>query len=92
MYFVAANGDYNQAAAQYDLAGNQISLEQGGKSGAVETEKYDAWDRLVEVDDASGHPIETFTYDGTGRRVTRLRPTAAAPCSRQPTTSTTANR
>ena len=30
LYFVAANGDYNQAAAQYDLAGNQISLEQGG--------------------------------------------------------------
>ena len=69
LYFVAANGDYNQAAAQYDLAGNQISLGQGGETGAVETEKYDAWDRLVEVDDASGHPIETFTYDGTGRRV-----------------------
>ena len=31
LYFVAANGDYNQAAAQYDLAGNQISLEQGGE-------------------------------------------------------------
>ena len=42
---------------------------QGGESGAVLTEKYDAWNRLVEVDDASGHPIETFTYDGTGRRV-----------------------
>ena len=35
LYFVAANGDYNQAAAQYDLAGNQISLEQGGETGAV---------------------------------------------------------
>ena len=64
-----------RGAAQYDLAGNQISLEQNGNSVAVETEKYDAWNRLVGVYDASGNPIETYSYDGTGRRITvsRLR-------------------
>ena len=68
MFFVSGSS-YNQGAAQYDLAGNQISLEQNGNSAPSETEKYDAWDRLVEVYDASGNPIETFSYDGTGRRI-----------------------
>ncbi len=31
--------------------------------------RYDAWNRLVEVDDSSGNPIEKYTYDGTNRRI-----------------------
>ena len=40
----------------------------GGQGEGTDTAVYDAWNRLVEVDNASG-PIEKYSYDGTGRRI-----------------------
>ncbi len=49
----------------YDAAGNMTVLSSGG------TAKYDAWNRLVEVDALSSEEeiTSTYAYDGTGRRV-----------------------
>ena len=52
----------NQGSSGYDAAGNSIVLQSG------DTAKYDAWNRLVEVDDGSGI-VEQCFYDGTGRRI-----------------------
>ena len=65
------SGGYNLAneetpdsgGSQYDAAGNMVVLQSTDKA------KYDAWNRLVEVDDSSGNPLEKYTYDGTGRRI-----------------------
>ncbi len=48
----------------YDLAGN-LKGDETGKQFV-----YDAWNRLVQVKDSGGNTLETFTYDGAGRRVT----------------------
>ena len=57
------------AAGQCDAAGNMTSLQTGGDTGTTYTEKWDAWGRLVEVTHASGTPVESYSYDGTGRRI-----------------------
>jgi RHS repeat-associated protein len=46
----------------YDTAGNMTTLKSG------KTAKYDAWNRLAEVDNGSG-AVEKYEYDGAGRRV-----------------------
>ena len=46
-----------------NAVGNMTTLSTG--NGAV----YNPWDRLAEVDDASGAPVEKYEYDGTGRRI-----------------------
>ena len=46
----------------YDLAGNMTTLTSG------DTAVYDAWNRMVEVDSASG-VVEKYAYDGTNRRI-----------------------
>ena len=48
----------------YDANGNMLTDETG--RGLV----YDAWNRLVIVKNSGGATLETFTYDGLGRRVT----------------------
>jgi len=48
----------------YDSNGN-ITGDQNGN-----TFVYDAWNRLVVVKNSSGTTLETFRYDGLGRRVT----------------------
>jgi RHS repeat-associated protein len=48
----------------YDLNGN-MTLDQSGLKYI-----YDAWDRLVAVQNSSGTTLETFSYDGLGNRVT----------------------
>ena len=57
------------AAGQCDAAGNMTSLQTGGDTGTTYTEKWDAWGRLVEVNSASGTPVESYSYNGTGRRI-----------------------
>ncbi len=49
----------------YDAAGNMIVLSSGG------TAKYDAWNRLAEVDvlNSEEEITSTYAYDGAGRRV-----------------------
>jgi RHS repeat-associated protein len=46
----------------YDAAGNMTTLQSG------DTAKYDAWNRMVEVDNTSGI-VEKYEYDGTNRRI-----------------------
>ena len=48
----------------YDSNGNMVCDETG--RGLV----YDAWNRLVIVKNSGGTTLETFSYDGLGRRVT----------------------
>ena len=47
----------------YDANGNLTKDETGRQF------VYDAWNRLVEVQDASGNTLKTYTYDGLHRRV-----------------------
>ena len=49
----------------YDAAGNMTTLQSG------DTAIYDAWNRLVEVDNGSGI-VAQYQYDGTGRRTEEL--------------------
>ena len=65
-------GDYNAANEEtptglsgdvYDAAGNMILLQSG------DTAKYDAWNRMVKVDDASSNILQQNVYDGTNRRI-----------------------
>jgi len=48
----------------YDSNGNMTGDQNGN------TFVYDAWNRLVAVKNSSGTTLETFRYDGLGRRVT----------------------
>ena len=52
-----------QSGDPYDAAGNMITLQSG--NSAI----YDAWNRLVEVDDASQNILQRNVYDGTNRRI-----------------------
>ena len=52
------------ATLDYDASGNLTTDETGKKL------VYDAWNRLVEVQDSSGQTLETDTYDALGRRIT----------------------
>jgi RHS repeat-associated protein len=66
--YSAANEETpNQGSSGYDAAGNMTTLRSG------ETAKYDAWNRLAEVDGSVDIPPTSFTtryeYDGTGRRI-----------------------
>jgi RHS repeat-associated protein len=60
-----------------------ISLRKGGATGDVLTEKWDAWNRLVEVDNGST-VVERYSYDGLGRRILKM----AGFVSGQPTSVT----
>lgn len=63
-------GTYNAANEEtptsgnsgYDAAGNMTTLQSG------DTARYDAWNRMVEVDSSSGI-VEKYEYDGTNRRI-----------------------
>ena len=48
----------------YDDAGNMITDDQGNHL------IYDAWNRLVLVNDDDNILIRAYTYDGMGRRIT----------------------
>ena len=65
----------NSAAAQYDAAGNMTAFCQPGtgmagipSTGTAETAVYDAWDRLVQVNQGSAI-VAQYRYDGAGRQV-----------------------
>ena len=48
----------------YDANGNMLTDETGRQF------VFDAWNHLVKVKNSGGTTLETFTYDGLGRRVT----------------------
>ncbi len=58
---------------KYDAAGNLIE----GPKPAAETTRhkyvYDAWNRLVKVQDNASVDIATFAYDGLNRRVSSMK-------------------
>jgi RHS repeat-associated protein len=59
----------------YDAAGNMLSVPSTGSGTASGTAycTYDAWDRLVEVQNgASGPIVAEYAYDGLGRRIKEL--------------------
>ncbi len=64
-------------AAGYDAAGNMLAMPAPSGAGVgAGTEidcVYDAWDRLVEVDQ-SGSPVAEYRYDGLNRRVEEIAP------------------
>ncbi len=61
--YSAANEETpTQGSSGYDLAGNMTTLQSG------KTAVYDAWNRLVEVDDGETI-VEKCEYDGTNRRI-----------------------
>ena len=65
-----SSGTYNAAneetpnvgSSGYDAAGNMTTLTSG------DTVVFDAWNRLVEIDNGSA-VVEKYSYDGTNRRV-----------------------
>jgi RHS repeat-associated protein len=52
-------------APTYDANGNMTGDQNGNQF------VYDAWNRLVTVKNSGGTTLETFSYDGLGRRVTQ---------------------
>ena len=61
-YSIANEEMPNVGSSGYDDAGNMTTLQSG------DTAVYDAWNRLVEVENGSGI-VEKCEYDGTGRRI-----------------------
>ena len=55
---------------EYNAAGNMTTMPQPGNETAGLTCTYDAWNRLVEVQDASSNVLATYSYDGLNRRIT----------------------
>jgi len=61
--YSAANEETpTQGSSGYDLAGNMTTLQSG------KTAVYDAWNRLVEVEDGETI-VQKHQYDGTNRRI-----------------------
>jgi RHS repeat-associated protein len=56
----------NQAAISYDANGNMIADDQG------RSYIYDAWNRLIAVDNADTTLLVAYTYDGFGRRTQEI--------------------
>ncbi len=54
----------------YDLAGNITTMPQPADQTASFTLTYDAWNRLVVVEDTSG-TVAQYEYDGQGRRIVK---------------------
>jgi len=55
------------ATPGYDNNGNTITDQNGNLL------VYDAWNRLVRVQDGNGNPLSAYTYDALGRRITETR-------------------
>ena len=53
----------------YDANGNQTEGPKPGSEKTLEKYVYDAWNRLVKVQDSSGVLIYEYEYDGLGRRI-----------------------
>ncbi|HLJ97197.1 MAG TPA: RHS repeat-associated core domain-containing protein [Gemmataceae bacterium] len=52
------------ATPGYDNNGNTVTDQNDN------TLVYDAWNRLIRVEDSDGRPLSTYTYDALGRRIT----------------------
>ena len=60
----------------YDPAGNMLTLPKAPGSTATQYAlKWDAWNRLVSVQDGAT-PVASYTYDGLTRRLTKTIPTS----------------
>ena len=55
-----------------DAAGNMTSVPKPSSLSAAYTLTYDAWNRLVKVQDNASADIATFAYDGLGRRIQKV--------------------
>jgi len=57
----------------HDDAGNMTAIPQPGDDTEAYNLKYDAWNRLVEIEDAAASVVVAkFEYDGTGRRILKI--------------------
>ena len=56
----------------YDAAGNMTTMPEPGDLISPLSLKYDAWNRLVEIDSYSGNADMTAEYDGLNRRIVRI--------------------
>jgi RHS repeat-associated protein len=55
-----------------DALGNPVALKNApGQTSPVESYAYDPLDRLQQVDDVTGAPWQSYTYDKTGDRLTK---------------------
>jgi RHS repeat-associated protein len=57
------------ASPLHDAAGNMTTVPQPGTPASSYALKYDAWNRLVQVNTGS---IATYEYDGLGRRIAKV--------------------
>jgi RHS repeat-associated protein len=65
--------DGSSEGIEYDRAGNAIKIRPGagGDWNKHFTLVWDAWNRLVEVKDENGVPVQKNAYDGLSRRITK---------------------
>ena len=56
----------------HDAAGNMTTMPEPGDLISPLSLKYDAWNRLVEIDSYSGNADMTAEYDGLNRRIVRI--------------------
>jgi RHS repeat-associated protein len=71
---ITASTGANWADPAYDAAGNATTLPAPLNLTSALTLKYDAWNRLVEVKNASNVVITANKYDGLNRRIVRDEP------------------
>jgi RHS repeat-associated protein len=57
---------------EYDPAGNMISGPKPGENTTRQYYVYDAWNRLVEVQDSSNDLIASYEYDGRNYRIEKV--------------------
>src|SRR5262249_32915581 len=64
---------YNKQNEVTAVGGSSLTFDANGNLKTDETGKqfaYDAWNRLVQVKDASNNVLASYQYDGLGRRIT----------------------
>jgi len=59
------------AQPRYDAVGNMIRMPNPHQRDEVLRCIYDAWNRMVEVQDQRGKTIAKYQYDGLGRRIVK---------------------
>ena len=67
----AIAGTPNWTDPTYDAAGNTTAFPKASDPTSAFTATYDAWNRMVEVDDGSS-AVAKYKYDGRGRRIVKL--------------------
>jgi RHS repeat-associated protein len=68
---ITTNSGPSWSAPVHDAAGNMTRVPQPLSLTSNYDLAYDAWNRLVEVKVTGGSVVESYTYDGSHRRVTK---------------------